>query len=68
VAKDCAQLNLYDQAQKLAVKYHFSEQDHEKLEEIDRQLTKILTRVDQQLAHYQNLPWLPELHQAFFSH
>jgi len=68
VAKDCAQLNLYDQAQKLAAKYRFSEQDHEKLEEIDRQLTKILTRADQRLAHYRNTPWSPELHQAFLSH
>jgi len=47
VAEECAQLKLYDQVQKLADKYLFSDKDHEQLEDIDRQLTKVLTRADQ---------------------
>ena len=35
VAEECAKLNLYDQAQKLAAKYLFSKQDHNQLEDID---------------------------------
>jgi len=68
VAEECAQLKLYDQAQDLTDKYLFSDKDHDRLEDIDQQLTKILTRADQRLAHYRNSPWSPELHQAFLCH
>jgi len=69
VAQDCAKLSLYDKAQCLATKYQFSEQDHTMLEQKDQQLTKILTRTDQKLAHYHKSPWLlAALHQAFLSH
>jgi len=47
VAEECAQLKLYDQAQDLTDKYLFSDKDHDRLENIDQQLTKILTRADQ---------------------
>jgi len=68
IAKACAHLKLYKKAQALASKYHFSPQDHDVLEDIDQQLTKILTKTDQKLAKYLMSPWLPALHQAFLMH
>jgi len=52
VAQECAKHNLYNKAQVLASKYRFSNQDHDQLEEIDQQLTKILTKTNQKLAKY----------------
>jgi len=68
VAKACAHLNLYEKAQTLASKYRFSPQDHEVLQDLDQQLTKILTRTDHKLAKYRTSPWSPALHQAFLTH
>jgi len=68
VAQECSKLNLYDKAQQLSSKYQFSNTNHEQLEEIDHQLTKILTKTNQKHAHYCNSPWSLELHQAFLSH
>ncbi len=68
VAQECAKHNLYNRAQALASKYQFSNQDHDQLEEIDQQLTKILTKTNQKLAKYRMSPWSPKLHQAFLTH
>jgi len=52
----------------LVNKDKFSNLDHQTLEDIDWDLTKILVKADQQCSKFKRAPWSPKLHNAYIEH
>jgi len=52
----------------LMAKTTFSMDDHDQLEQLDREITQILVKADKKCNKYRDAPWSPELHQAFLQH
>ncbi len=68
VAYEWDRQNIQERLNELMQKASFSEDDHEELEQIDKDLTKIMVQADQQCAKYHNTPWSPILHDAYLEH
>jgi len=60
--------NIYGRIHQLLTKEHFSPSDHDDLEQIDVELTKLLVSADQQCKKPGTHPWSPELHKAYIIH
>jgi hypothetical protein len=52
----------------LELKATWSEEDHDKLENIDQQLTTLLVLTEKQLKSPYNNPWSPQLHEKYEIH
>jgi len=49
-------------------KQDFTPTDHEALDQIDCDLTKILVKADAKCSRFRGFPWNPDLHYAFLEH
>ena len=68
VAKACSNSNLYQRVEALCRTTQFTAFHHQMLEQIDKELTKILVSEDKACRKIGDYPWSPKLHQAFLHH
>jgi len=68
VAEACSNSNLYQRVEALLKTTQFTIFHHHMLEQIDKELTKILISEDKACWKIGDYPWSPKLHQAYLHH
>ena len=68
VTEKWSQMQIPERLVPLTTKEKFTEMDHQTLEAIDKDLTQILVKADQQCSKFKTTPWSPKLHMAYIEH
>jgi len=68
VTEKWSQMQIPERLAPLTTKERFTEMDHQTLEAIDKDLTQILVKADQQCSKFKTTPWSPKLHMAYIEH
>ncbi len=68
VISKCNQKRIAERIDHLLTLPEFTEDSHRELEQVDSQLTKILTTSDKECCPANNAPWSPALNQAYLRH
>jgi len=64
----CQESDIFNRIQALTNRQELTKYDHQTLETLDSELTKILTSANQNCIKQGNHPWSPQLHTAYLIH
>jgi len=68
VIKGCHEHGIYECIQTMASKTTLTTTNHDKLDDIDKDLTQILVKASRKCVKFSSHPWSPQLHEVYLIH